>query len=195
MPAASDPITALKAALRRHSAEIRGRVHEAGAAAAAERLRVQGLLAFSPFRFACFSGFWPIRSEIDPRPLMQSLLHEDSRRLAALPVIVGPDRPLEFRRWRPEDVLPRGPFGTAHPDPMAATVVPDLVMVPLLAFDRRRHRLGYGGGYYDRTLRRLRQDRKLLAVGIAYAAQEVAEVPVEATDEPLDLVLTEEGAF
>jgi len=141
--------------------------------------------------FRSIAGYWPIRNEIDLRPLLLALA--DAGRDVALPVVVGPDRPLEFRRWRPGAVLADGRFGLSHPPDGAPAIEPDVLLVPLLAFDRRHHRLGWGAGFYDRTLAGLRARKRVLAIGVAYSAQRVDELPVDGWDEALDLVLTEQG--
>ena len=115
-----------------------------------------------------------------------------------LPVIVERDRPMTFREWNPGDTLMEGPFGTSEPGSEAPEAIPDILIVPLLAFDHRGYRLGYGGGYYDRTLRLLRRrDRGCLAVGFAYSGQQVPAVPADDTDERLDWIVHENlaGAF
>ena len=139
------------------------------------------------------SGYWPIQGELDPRPLLTRLLQRGCR--CALPVIVGRELPLLFREWRSGDALANGPFGTSEPGPEAAEIIPEILVVPLLAFDDRGYRLGYGGGYYDRTLRSLRRGaQKCVAVGLAYAGQEVETVPVSEMDERLDWVVHENFA-
>ncbi len=138
---------------------------------------------------AVVSAYWPIRSELDPRPLMAELVERGHP--CALPVIAGPDAPLEFRAWQPGDELNDGPFGTAQPKLDAPLIVPNVVIVPLVAFDELGHRLGYGGGYYDRTLAALRRTSAVLAIGFAYAGQEVTALPVEAFDQKLDWIVTE----
>ena len=139
------------------------------------------------------SGYWPIQGEMDPRPLLIRLSRRGCR--CALPVIVERARPLIFREWRPGDALVNGPFGTSEPSPSAAQIIPNSLVVPLLAFDNRGYRLGYGGGYYDRTLGSLRRTSwKCMAVGFAYATQEVETVPVSDTDEHLDWVVHEDFA-
>ncbi len=136
------------------------------------------------------SGYWPIRGELDPRPLLTELKRRGAR--CALPAIAGRERPLEFREWTPGDPLTRAGFGTSEPAPGAPVVVPEVLIVPLLAFDGHGYRLGYGGGYYDRTIRSLRRGAgACLAVGFAYAGQEVDAVPHGETDERLDWVVTE----
>ncbi len=132
------------------------------------------------------SGYWPMRSEIDIRPLLLAL-HERGHPIA-LPVTPRRGEKLSFRRWRPGDELQREPFGTMRPT--GEECVPAFLLVPLLAFDCRGYRLGYGGGYYDRTLAGL---PGAFALGCGYAAQEMAAVPAAAYDVRLDAVATERG--
>jgi 5-formyltetrahydrofolate cyclo-ligase len=134
------------------------------------------------------SGFWPIRSEIDPRPLLLAL-HARGQALA-LPAVVPPD--LVFRAWAPGEPLERKPFGLSEPSAEASRRPPRILLVPLAAFDRAGGRLGYGRGYYDRTLAALRAQGPAVAIGFAFAAQEVPEVPMGSGDERLDAVVTEE---
>ena len=137
------------------------------------------------------AGYSPIRSECDPVPLMRSLAGKGAQ--LALPVIDGKDKPLSFSEWRQGGHLVAGPFGILQPRADAVSVDPDIILVPLAAFDRKLRRIGYGAGYYDRTLSALRQQRRVVvAVGIAFAAQEVAGIPADEHDEGLDLVLTEQ---
>jgi 5-formyltetrahydrofolate cyclo-ligase len=192
MSLAPDPLSQAKATLRRDAAVRRDAAHVAVGAAAGEALVRYGLGRLAALRPRTVSGFWSIRSEIDVRPLMQALAAATGADLA-MPVVVARGQPLLFRRWQAGMDLVSGPFGTAHPAESEPALVPDLVLVPLLAFDRRRHRLGYGAGFYDRTLAGLRAAGPVTAVGIAYAAQEVGTVPVGDHDERLDLVLTERG--
>lgn len=138
------------------------------------------------------SGFWPMGEEIDVRPLLISL--HGLGAVCCLPATGPRGQPLSFRRWLPGDELVSGTFGTREPTPEAVTVRPDILIVPLLAFDRWGWRLGYGGGYYDRTLAALRAVGPVVAAGVGFAAQEVISVPHGETDEPLDWVVTEEGA-
>jgi len=144
------------------------------------------------------AGYWPARNEIDPRPLMVRLAAAGM--VLALPAVEAPGLPLIFRRWPAEDSgLPLPPPG-AHdipaPGPDCATVAPDIVLVPLLAFDRHGWRLGSGMGYYDRSLAALRRGPgRTHAVGYAFAAQELAEVPHDDWDQRLDWVVTEEAAI
>ena len=138
---------------------------------------------------AVVSGYAPIKSEVDPLPLMKTIA---ARGLTlALPVIAGLDRPLVFRAWTADTQLVRGPLGIMQPDADAEEVEPDIVIVPLAAFDRQGHRIGYGAGQYDRTLEQLRKSKHIIAIGVALAAQEIPAVPAVAHDVRLDLVLTE----
>lgn len=140
------------------------------------------------------SLFAPFRDEIDTAPLAALLW--DAGAQVALPVIVARDLPLQFRLWRPGDVLePVGAYRIPTPLPSAPDVVPDDLIVPLAAFDRRGYRIGYGAGHYDRTLARLRAAGPVRAFGYAFACQEVDEVPVEPHDERVDGMITEAGVF
>jgi 5-formyltetrahydrofolate cyclo-ligase len=138
---------------------------------------------------AIVSGFSPMGSEIDPRPLMRKFAAAGAR--LALPVVVGRGKPLVFRAWAFGEPLVAGEWGILMPKLLAPQVEPDILIVPLLAFDRRGHRIGYGAGYYDMTLMALRARRRIVAMGIAFAAQEIEAVPITPRDAPLDLVLTE----
>lgn len=141
------------------------------------------------YRGVPVSGYLPIRTEIDPRPAMAEAAAHGP---VGVPVIDGAGLPLRFLRWEPGCALVEGPFGARVPvDPVE--MVPEIVIVPLVAFDRRGGRLGYGGGFYDRTLERLRAARATLAIGFAFGAQEADVLPLEPTDQPLDLIVTERG--
>ena len=164
------------------------------ALSAAERSAAAEAVAARPFpiSFAAGSviaGYAPVRSEFDPRPLLAALAARGAR--AALPVIVGRDQPLVFRAWDTTAPLARGPLGIPEPGPDQPELVPDIVLVPLAAFDRLGHRIGYGGGYYDRSLAQLRAGGDRLAIGVGFAVQEIPAIPALAHDVPLDLVLTE----
>ena len=157
-------------------------------AAAAEAIAARGFpLPVSPG--AIVAGFFPMRSEINPMPLLRQL-HAAGAGLA-LPVVDGREKPLIMRAWAFDAPLESGVWGIREPLPEAGEVFPDILLVPLLAFDRRGHRIGYGAGYYDRTIQRLRAMKPVVAAGIAFAAQEIASVPATPRDAPLDLVLTE----
>ena len=135
------------------------------------------------------SGYWPLPGEIDPRPLMATLAARGAR--LALPVIIARGEPLIFREWHAGDALEPRAFGLMEPGENAPELVPDILLVPLLAIDPDGNRLGFGRGYYDRTLAGLRASGAPLAVGLAYEAQMVAAVPVDEFDQPLDWMVTE----
>lgn len=138
---------------------------------------------------AAVSAYWPMKSEMDVRPLMR-YFHETGHTVC-LPVVTRKDEPMLFRRWAPDDKLVVGMYGVEQPDEKSESVVPDVLFLPLLAFDRRGGRLGYGGGFYDRTLKLLRKEGHRLIAGVGFAMQEVESVPLEETDERLDVILTE----
>jgi 5-formyltetrahydrofolate cyclo-ligase len=161
-------------------------------AVAAEAIARRGL----PFEIvpgAVVSGYSPIRSEIDPAPLMRTLVARGAR--LALPAVMARGKSLAFRAWSPNDRLMLGPLGILEPSPAAAELVPDIMLVPLAAFDRLGHRIGYGAGHYDYTLAHLRKAKPVTAIGLAFAAQEIKAVPALQHDEALDYVLTETLVF
>ncbi|MHA6288853.1 5-formyltetrahydrofolate cyclo-ligase [Maricaulis sp. CAU 1757] len=146
---------------------------------------------FRPQPGGVIAGYRPLGSEIDPTPLMQ-LLAANGLRLA-LPVVVAEDQPLEFRAWDGHGALEEGPFGIEVPGPDAEVLVPDLLLVPLLAVDETGMRMGYGKGFYDRTLAALRASGPIKAVGMAFDQQIIKHVPRAAHDQPLDALLTPTG--
>lgn len=182
-----DHLSRQKKALRAHALALRHAAHLALAEAAAQAIRDRFLDALP--KAGAVAGYWPIGDELDIRPLLTALAGRGVT--TALPVVVEPRRPLEFRRWQPGDVLEAGAHGTWHPRADAPLLVPRVVLVPLLAFDGEGRRLGYGGGYYDRTLQALRTAGPVVAVGVGYAAQRLDAVPHDANDQPLDIILTE----
>lgn len=143
------------------------------------------------YRGVPVAGYMPIRTEIDPLPAMSEAAAHGP---VGVPVIEAAGHPLKFARWEPDCVLVDGPFGAQIPA-ILEFFDPDLVIVPLVAFSRAGGRLGYGGGFYDRTLEQLRARRATLAVGFAFAAQEAQDLPLEPTDQPLDLIVTEQGVI
>jgi 5-formyltetrahydrofolate cyclo-ligase len=175
-----------KAAARRAALAARAALDPAGAAARLADLVLQsGLL---PPAGATIAGFWPMGTEIDIRPLLHAL--EARGHGLALPVTPRRGNPLHFRAWRFGAPLAAGPMGTRQPPPEAPKVTPALLLVPLLAFDRAGRRLGYGGGYYDRTLAALPGAARL---GVGFAAQEVPAVPAGPEDVPLPAIATDRG--
>ena len=159
-----------------------------------ERQQASEIIAAREFPIAIapgkiMSGFMPLKSEINPLPLMRKLAQAGAQ--LALPVVAGRGKPLIMRAYAFGDELAAGQWGIRQPKLEAPEVVPDILIVPLLAFDRARHRLGYGAGYYDMTINSLRASKPVTAIGIAFAAQEIDAVPITARDARLDLVLTE----
>ena len=182
------PIDELKTQLRKAAFAKRDALPAAWRQAAAETI------AARPFPVAIkpgiiVSGFSPLKTEINPLPLMRKLAEAGAT--LALPVVAGRGKPLIMRAYAFGQPLNEGVWGIREPKDDAPAVDPDVLIVPLAAFDRRGNRIGYGAGYYDMTIARLRALKPVLAIGIAYAAQEFPEVPVTARDERLDLVLTE----
>jgi 5-formyltetrahydrofolate cyclo-ligase len=139
------------------------------------------------------SGYSPIRSEIDPAPLMRKLAEQGAK--LALPAVMARGKSLAFRAWSPDDRLMMGPLGILEPSPAAAELIPDIMLVPLAAFDRAGHRIGYGAGHYDVTLAHLRKAKAITGIGLAFAVQEIKNVPMQPHDVALDYVLTEKHAF
>jgi 5-formyltetrahydrofolate cyclo-ligase len=161
-------------------------------AAAALALAARGLpLEIAPGTIV--SGYSPIRSEIDPVPLMRTLGAQGAR--LALPAVMARGKSLAFRAWSPDDRLMLGPLGILEPSPAAAEIIPDIMLVPLAAFDRLGHRIGYGAGHYDYTLAHLRKVKPIAAIGVAFSVQEIEAVPALQHDVPLDYVLTETKLF
>lgn len=141
------------------------------------------------------AGYWAMADEFDVRPTLERLVLEDGV-IGALPVVIENNAPLIFRQWRPGLRLESGEFGTHHPPESVPECVPDVVLVPLLAFDRTGYRVGWGGGFYDRTLQQLRnRPEGVIAVGTAFAGQEVDAVVHDDLDQPVDWVITERGAI
>jgi 5-formyltetrahydrofolate cyclo-ligase len=181
-----------KADLRAAALAKRDALSEEKRAVAAQAVAKRGL----PIDLApgiIVSGYSPIRSEIDPVPLMRALAAKGVR--LALPAVMARGKSLAFRAWFPDDRLLMGPLGILEPSPAAAEIVPDIMLVPLAAFDRSGHRIGYGAGHYDYTLAHLRKAKAIVAIGLAFAAQQIEAVPALSHDVALDYVLTEKRLF
>jgi 5-formyltetrahydrofolate cyclo-ligase len=177
-----------KAALRSDARARRGQLPADARARAAETIASRAFpLSIVPGTIV--SGFSPLKSEINPIPLMRKLA--DAGAQLALPVVAARGKPLIMRAWNFGAPLASGVWGIREPMPDAPEVAPDILLVPLLAFDRRGNRIGYGAGYYDMTIAKFRAMKPVAAVGIAYAVQEIGAVPVTPRDARLDLVLTE----
>jgi 5-formyltetrahydrofolate cyclo-ligase len=177
-----------KAEVRTEALARRNALDPEARAAAAEAIAVRPF-PVSVESGSIVSGFLPIRSEINPLPLMRRLA--DLGAQFALPTIVGRGHPLRFRAWMPGAPLVRRQWGIREPEEASPEVAPDIVLAPLAAFDRRGFRVGYGAGYYDMTLNALRAARPTVAVGLAFALQETDTVPTEPHDAQLDFILTE----
>ena len=182
----------LKAVLRRAATARRDALPPAERMAAALAIAEQGLpVEVTPG--IVVSGFSPLKSEISPLPLLRRLA--DAGASLALPVVAGRGQPLIMRAWSFGAPLVSGVWGIREPPADAPELFPDILIVPLLAFDRRGHRIGYGAGYYDMTISGLRAMKPVLAIGLAFAVQEIVAVPATPRDARLDLVLTEHGAI
>jgi 5-formyltetrahydrofolate cyclo-ligase len=181
-----------KADLRTAALARRDALSDEQRAAAAQAIASRGL-PVEIKRGAVVAGYSPIRSEIDPTPLMRTVAAQGAR--LALPAVTARGKSLAFRAWSPEDKLTLGPLGILEPSPAAAELVPDIVLVPLAAFDRAGHRIGYGAGHYDFTLAHLRKAKTIVAIGLAFAVQEIKTIPMQPHDVALDYVLTEKHAF
>jgi len=194
MTASADDKRALRAAAKSARAAAKAAAPEAPARLAARFLDGIALPAGAAAKNYVIGGYWPIGDEMDVLPLFAAL---QGRGVAlALPVVAAPGTPLSFRSWRPGDEMAPGAHGISAPLPSAETVIPSLLVVPLLAFDREGWRLGYGAGYYDRTLEAYAAaGRAVTAVGVAYAAQEVPQVPHDGGDFRLDAVVTEAAIY
>lgn len=175
----------VKAAARKAAFARRKQAHASAAPGAS------GLLSsvLAGYRGVPLAGYMPIRTEINPLPAMAEA---SAHGPVGVPVIAGEGLPLDFSRWEPDTPLREGPFGAQIP----ATddfFEPEILIVPLVAFTRDGGRLGYGGGFYDRTLERLRARRATLAIGFAFSEQEADTLPLEPTDQPLDMIVTQSG--
>jgi 5-formyltetrahydrofolate cyclo-ligase len=182
-----------KKALRPAARAVRAAARAAAGEAAGGGLARSFLSAIDCPPPSVVAGYWPMDDEADIRPLLERLAAQGC--VVALPVVVARSTPLIFRCWQPGDALEDGLHRTRHPLPTALEVTPDLLLVPLLAFDHSGRRLGYGGGYYDRTLAALRDRRPVVAIGVAFAAQEVERLPDGGHDQRLDWIVTEESAW
>lgn len=180
-------LAGIKAAARKAAFATRKPLFDAANAAQAGYLSE----VLAGYRGVAVSGYMPIRAEIDPRAAMAEAC---AHGLVGVPVIEAEAQPLKFARWTSETVMTAGQFGAQIPQ-TPVFFEPEIVIVPLLAFDAHGGRLGYGGGFYDRTLEVLRARRATLAIGFAFAGQQVDAIPLEDTDQPLDMVVTETGVI
>lgn len=187
----SPPTIGDKAALRREALARRARATPAMRRQAERRLPELAEAIARISRRGTVGGFMAFRGEFDILPLMAALARAGRR--VAIPQVTGKSEPLTFRRWAPGDAFRAGTYGIREPLEGRERVDPDIYLVPLAAFDRRGYRIGYGGGFYDRTLAAAAARKSIVTIGIAYSSQEVPTVPAEAHDIPLDAIFTERG--
>ena len=184
-------LDAVKKAARISAASVRKAAHYAAKDSAPLALAARGLPV--ALQNQVVSGFHPYLSEISTLPLLAKLAGKGWT--TALPIVVGKELPLMFRCWVPGDAMVSGLWDIQIPAATSPEVEPDVLLVPMLAFGRKGYRLGYGGGFYDRTLAKLRVLKKVTAIGVAYAGQEVDDVPHDTHDQPLDWIMTERETF
>ncbi len=178
-------LTEIKAAARKAAFARRKEAFDAGYPAQSAYLSE----VLAGYRGVPLAGYMPIRTEINPIPAMAEAAAHGP---VGVPVIQAAGQPLKFSRWEPDGALKDGPFGAKVPV-VDDYFEPEILIVPLVGFDARGGRLGYGGGFYDRTLELLRSKRATMAIGFAFDAQEAEDLPLEPTDQPLDLMVTETG--
>lgn len=179
-------LTEMKVEARKAAFSRRKAAHEMGQGTAGYLSEV-----LAGYRGVPTASYMAMRTEIDPTAAMEEAV---AHGVVGVPVILGAGQPLKFREWTPDCAMMAGEFGAAIPE-RGDWITPEIVIVPLVAFDRSGGRLGYGGGFYDRTLEQLRAVRPTMAIGFAYAAQEAADLPLEPTDQPLDFIVTERGVI
>ena len=175
-----------KEIVRQGALLARKKAHESKGDDIDTSLLIDAVFSFSNVEI--ISGYMPIKTEISPLEAMKKLAYRGKR--LCLPVVQSAGKPLFFKEWTPVSSMVRGAFGAQIPE-NGLVLNPELLIVPLVAFDRNGARLGYGGGFYDRSLDQLRRQKRTIAVGFAYSSQEIEKVPTERTDQQLDMVVTE----
>jgi len=181
-----------KSQLREEVRAERRMAFREGAYEASQKLSHHLLVLLESQPVSNIAGYWAVGSEINLSPLLGDL--DEKGWSVSLPVVLKKNAPLIFRRWRLGDSLVAGPFNTLQPKSICDEIMPNVILVPLLAFDNQRFRLGQGGGFYDRTLEQLKKsDGGVVSIGVAFAAQEVNSVPRDQYDERLDFIVTEDG--
>ncbi len=179
-------LTQIKSEARKAAFARRKTAHDTGTGTAAHLSSV-----LAGYRGVPLAGYMAMRTEIDPAAAMEEA---SAHGPVGVPVIMGAGQPLKFRTWSPDVVMIDGAFGASIPQ-SGDWLEPEILIVPLVAFDMGGNRLGYGGGFYDRTLEGLRAKRPTLAIGFAYAEQEAQSLPLEPTDQPLDMIVTQHGVI
>ncbi|MBT5072747.1 MAG: 5-formyltetrahydrofolate cyclo-ligase [Kordiimonadaceae bacterium] len=181
-----------KNTLRENALKSRDAVSLADNASASRMVCAQIIMLPELDEIKVISGYYPMRIELNSLTILKAL--HAARFPIALPTIISDDEPLEFRRWDMRTELVDGPFGTKQST--QEVVVPEILIVPLAAFDLKGNRIGYGGGYYDRTLSVLRKNNPdVIAIGVAFDDQKLDSIPAEDYDQPLDLVVTEKTIY
>ncbi|KQP31224.1 5-formyltetrahydrofolate cyclo-ligase [Methylobacterium sp. Leaf104] len=186
---AGHAISAHKAALRAEALARRDALPEEDRRTGSVRIATTVMAIGALAEAGIVGAFWPIRSEVDPRPLARLLFARGQR--IALPKVTPEG--LVFREWREGETLVAGRFGLSEPNDVLPPLDPTALIVPLAAYDRRGHRIGYGRGYYDQAIERLSRNGPVLTIGVAFSVQAVDEVPSEPHDQPLDHLVTEAG--
>lgn len=182
-----------KRRIRKAALEIRAEAKAVTGPLAGDLLMAQFLENITLPPQSTVAGYWPMNDEISPVPLLKRLFKDGFP--CSLPAVLAKGEALTFRDWRPDMELEDGPFGTSHPPSNSDVVTPGVLLVPMLAFDGHGYRVGYGGGYYDRTLIQMKTEGvPVLAVGMAYESQRVEAAPTGSLDQRLDWVITENGA-
>jgi 5-formyltetrahydrofolate cyclo-ligase len=189
----SAALDAEKKAARVSAASAREAAHDKAKDSASAALAARGLPVARSAQNNVISAFHSFGTEISTFELFDRLVAEGWT--TALPVVVAKNAPLLFRQWAPGEALVLGRWDIQIPPETAPEVQPDVLLVPMLAFDRKGYRMGYGGGFYDRTLAKLRALKKVTAIGVAYAGQEIDMVPRDEHDQPLDWIMTEQETF
>jgi 5-formyltetrahydrofolate cyclo-ligase len=192
-PPRNEELDDAKAELRVAARERRERFHAIEGAAAARAVRDRFLAKVPLAHDGVVAGYWPFGAELDPMPLLHAL-HQRGHRLA-LPVVVRRGAPLIFRLWKPGDPMSTHRFGMSEPLPTSPEIDPGTLLCPLLAFDGEGNRIGYGGGFYDRTILQQRHFHPMRTVGLAYSVQRVERIPTSIHDQKLDWVVTEKEAL
>ena len=186
-------IVETKRRARGEASKRRAQAHEALHEVAKRALAERGLPFAKSGSQSVVSGFFPYKSEISTLPLLAKLRADGWQ--SAMPVVMGEGLPLIFRAWAPGEPTVAGIWKIPVPAETAQELLPDVLLVPMLAFDSKGYRLGYGGGFYDRTLVKLRALKPVVAIGVAYADQQVGEVPRAVYDQPLDFIMIEKATF
>jgi 5-formyltetrahydrofolate cyclo-ligase len=186
-------LTDTKSAQRKQAANARKIAHEDMVESAPLQLAAHAFPVAATQTQNIISGFYPYQTEIDVRPLLGKLACEGWT--TCLPIVVALHEPLVFRRWMPGQPTVPGMWNIPQPTDESPLVEPDVLLVPMMAFDRKGYRLGYGGGFYDRTLQKLRAKKRIVAIGVAYAGQQVDSVPHDRHDQALDFIMTESEVF